>query len=401
MRHVNRLAVLTPFDSGENAINPNAGILKISKQISDRYPFTIHADKIWKILMAFLEKLKDGTVLKDTAKVTVKCPQRPDNKTKGTYPIVDCSSSKGLIEDEKNKITNENNLTGTVNAEGDSWILPWGINQVCWLKLSKGPVKFLTAQLSGCGVLIGGDRGSPVVVHANESGENLSQTIHKDGLAMAAKKREIYDGLIQPLTEEIKGFTSDYVATWYPGTNYMGHGAVFGVYANSTWKIYGHACHGNQSTTEQIWPKDAIQNEAVSRNKNRCKCCYITTAVCDTLGMPDDCDELTTLRWFRDEVMERTLAGRKEVAEYYKIAPKIVKAINERPDSDALYRCLYLTSIHPAVLAVRRGHMQEAHALYCEMVNSLNRLFGARVSELREEEAIDAEMIARVKKMLS
>ena len=45
MRQPNRLGALLPFDSGENAINPNAGILKISKQISDRYPFTINADQ--------------------------------------------------------------------------------------------------------------------------------------------------------------------------------------------------------------------------------------------------------------------------------------------------------------------------------------------------------------------
>ncbi|MCE2750298.1 MAG: hypothetical protein LW720_00270 [Pirellula sp.] len=45
MRRPIRLGALLPFDSGENAINPNAGILKISKQMSDRYPFTISADQ--------------------------------------------------------------------------------------------------------------------------------------------------------------------------------------------------------------------------------------------------------------------------------------------------------------------------------------------------------------------
>jgi hypothetical protein len=45
LRQPNWLGALLPFDSGENAINPNAGILKISKQISDRYPFTINADQ--------------------------------------------------------------------------------------------------------------------------------------------------------------------------------------------------------------------------------------------------------------------------------------------------------------------------------------------------------------------
>jgi hypothetical protein len=39
------LAHSFPCDSGENAINPKAGIMKISKQISERYPFTINADQ--------------------------------------------------------------------------------------------------------------------------------------------------------------------------------------------------------------------------------------------------------------------------------------------------------------------------------------------------------------------
>ncbi len=46
MRQPIRLGAFLPFDSGEIAINPNAGILKISKQISDSYPFKINADQI-------------------------------------------------------------------------------------------------------------------------------------------------------------------------------------------------------------------------------------------------------------------------------------------------------------------------------------------------------------------
>ncbi|MFM8188588.1 MAG: hypothetical protein ACKN85_08920, partial [Pirellula sp.] len=41
-RQPNLLGGLLPFDSGENGINPNAGILKISKQISDRHPITMN-----------------------------------------------------------------------------------------------------------------------------------------------------------------------------------------------------------------------------------------------------------------------------------------------------------------------------------------------------------------------
>ena len=358
------------------------------------------------IKMTFYDDLASGNALKPGKKVVCKVPDPTGTTAEhGGYQYVQCLFKGDIAESSPG---NELNLTGTTNPLGDAWLLPWQADHVVWGTLDNSAVKFLTYAVNGCGVLVSGTRQNPVVVHANASPGKVSAPvfgvrgkhpciINED--VRAGERRNIYDGFVTYLHGRVTNFDRDNVATWYPGTDYS-LGGVFGERSSGTWRIYGHA-HGdksNNSTTAVIWPLDAV---ATGENTNPCKCCYITTAVCDTLGLPDDCHELTTLRWFRDEVMERTQAGREEVAEYYKTAPKIVKAINERPDSDALYRRLYLTSIQPAVLAVRLGHMQAAHALYCEMVNSLNRRFEARVSELRAEEATDAETIARVKKMFS
>jgi hypothetical protein len=102
--------------------------------------------------------------------------------------------------------------------------------------------------------------------------------------------------------------------------------------------------------------------------------CYLTTAVCRSLGQPDDCEELEVLRSFRDRVLRATLEGRRDVAAYYATAPAIVRAIDRRPDADAVYLALYQRFIVPAVAAVKREDNRTAYELYREMVVGLQTL---------------------------
>jgi len=51
--------------------------------------------------------------------------------------------------------------------------------------------------------------------------------------------------------------------------------------------------------------------------------CFLTTSCCEYKGLPDDCEELRTLRNFRDTYVPPDL-----VEEYYKIAPNIVIKIS-------------------------------------------------------------------------
>jgi hypothetical protein len=99
--------------------------------------------------------------------------------------------------------------------------------------------------------------------------------------------------------------------------------------------------------------------------------CWITTAVCDHLGRPDDCDELQTLRKFRDEVMEQRQAWRVLVRIYDIIAPRIVEAIDAEEDPAAIYRALLDRFILPSVSFVKQDRHDEAVCLYSMMVEEL------------------------------
>jgi hypothetical protein len=129
---------------------------------------------------------------------------------------------------------------------------------------------------------------------------------------------------------------------------------------------------GRFSPTHNVWfdALDECGKLSFTRVEPKAKkgCCYITTATCQALGLPDDCAELTTLRWFRDAVLLPTPEGARAVARYYRLAPAVVSGINRLPDATAVYRELYRRWVRPAADAVRDGRFALARELFEEMV---------------------------------
>lgn len=101
--------------------------------------------------------------------------------------------------------------------------------------------------------------------------------------------------------------------------------------------------------------------------------CYISTSATVAAGLPDDCDELQTLRQFRNVYMAGLPGGPELIAEYERIAPEIVNAIRKmpEPESDEEFRTIFKQEIIPAVNAVKSGDLEEALRLYKEMTEKL------------------------------
>ena len=100
--------------------------------------------------------------------------------------------------------------------------------------------------------------------------------------------------------------------------------------------------------------------------------CFITTAITKALGKPDDCDELQTLRSYRDNwlVSNHPMA----IAEYYRVAPDIVKAIDAKPDANALWATLYEDFLVPALSEIADGNNESAYLIYRGMVDAARRM---------------------------
>jgi hypothetical protein len=96
--------------------------------------------------------------------------------------------------------------------------------------------------------------------------------------------------------------------------------------------------------------------------------CFITTAICEELGLPDDCYYLETLRDFRDNVMLTNPKWKLLVEQYYKIAPGLVEKINRRADKEECYQMMRDDYLVPAISLIEKKEHTLAIQLYREMV---------------------------------
>lgn len=101
--------------------------------------------------------------------------------------------------------------------------------------------------------------------------------------------------------------------------------------------------------------------------------CFLTSACTAARGLPDDCRELQTLRSFRDNWLKKTDEGIELVARYYEIAPKIVAAIDAKPDRIEIYDKIYQDMVTSCVVLIGQGKYQEALVIYQSMTLDLEK----------------------------
>ena len=101
--------------------------------------------------------------------------------------------------------------------------------------------------------------------------------------------------------------------------------------------------------------------------------CYVTSACVEAMGLPDDCYELETLRRYRDTWLKNTDEGSDIIRMYYKIAPKIVEAIDKRADRECIYKMIYGNMVKPCVELIEHQKYQEALELYRKMTLELEK----------------------------
>ena len=99
--------------------------------------------------------------------------------------------------------------------------------------------------------------------------------------------------------------------------------------------------------------------------------CYLTSACVEAMGLPDDCEELTILRDFRDNWLAKQPGGQEEIQEYYRVAPGIVAAIKAGSGAKEAFAAIYRDLVLPCVETIRAGKREETWRLYRDKTNSL------------------------------
>ena len=103
--------------------------------------------------------------------------------------------------------------------------------------------------------------------------------------------------------------------------------------------------------------------------------CYITTAVCNSFGKPDNCYELTAFRHFRDSYLLLTSEGKCLVKRYYEIAPQIVRHIEMLPERDYIYYEIWKKYLRKCLDDIQNNKLESCKVKYTEMVGKLEKRF--------------------------
>lgn len=100
--------------------------------------------------------------------------------------------------------------------------------------------------------------------------------------------------------------------------------------------------------------------------------CYLTTACMRHLTekFSDNCEELTILRWFRDNYVSK-----EDIEHYYQTAPIVVDAINEVDNNNEIYSYIYKNVVSACVDAIKNGDYDFAYKRYKNSILTLEEQF--------------------------
>lgn len=111
------------------------------------------------------------------------------------------------------------------------------------------------------------------------------------------------------------------------------------------------------------------------KNRGSSGGCFLTSACTEARGLPDDCEELTVLRAFRDGYMKSLPQGQADICEYYHTAPAIVEKIHAMPNAKEIFDRIYTELVLPCVELIHANKNEEAYTKYRDYVKLLQRLY--------------------------
>ncbi len=87
--------------------------------------------------------------------------------------------------------------------------------------------------------------------------------------------------------------------------------------------------------------------------------CFLTTACVEYAGLSNECNELETVRHFRDTYIQNLVDGDSILTDYYATAPLIVQRIKSLPNQEKVFGNLFL-KLKIVVDLINSQHFLEA-----------------------------------------
>jgi hypothetical protein len=130
----------------------------------------------------------------------------------------------------------------------------------------------------------------------------------------------------------------------------------------------------NGLTVTVYYPNGRIKAVINPRNREEEDNCFITTACVHHYNLADNCYQLQTLRFFRDNYLKKQKKGNKLIKQYYSIAPTLVKFLNQHSDKETLFRKIF-HQINTACALIEKAENAKAKKLYVKVVSNLLKHF--------------------------
>jgi hypothetical protein len=99
--------------------------------------------------------------------------------------------------------------------------------------------------------------------------------------------------------------------------------------------------------------------------------CFITTAICENVGLDDDCEELQVLRTWRDSFLKSTTSGEKLVQVYYTLSPMLAQRLRDCKRGQVISKQLFTLFILPAIQAIKAKDDELAFKLYIQLLETV------------------------------
>ena len=151
-----------------------------------------------------------------------------------------------------------------------------------------------------------------------------------------------------------------------------GTGYKYDHYDKST---YGNTKHNSthvESDLNENWKRTDNNRDNGTQQKSSGTGCYLTTACMKNMkdNFDDNCNELMTLRWFRDNFVTK-----EDIKHYYEVAPIIVGVIDLIPENNIIYNWIYENVVKVCVQAIQSEDYEFAYDRYKNSVLVLEEQF--------------------------
>ena len=121
--------------------------------------------------------------------------------------------------------------------------------------------------------------------------------------------------------------------------------------------------------------------------------CYITTIICKILGYDDNCEMLTILRQFRENVLKCNINYIPLLQQYDITGPMISYEINNLEDKYEFAEMIKDNFLDPCISAIKEGYAEEAVRIYENMVEMLCETFYITIAKPKKNTPFDFQNI--------